>query len=194
MVHTKFYMEESVVQKIINQIIFRKGKLISLRPVSRDDIPQLTVWINDIETTKYLTVPYPRTLDDEIKWLENFNTKKTTDVLLAIRIVRTNKLIGLVGLHQIDYINSTATLSIAIGNTMARGKGYGKEAISMMIEYAFKTLNLRKICASTLHFNERSKACLLSCGFKEEGIRKEQFYKNGEYADEIQLAILKRVF
>lgn len=192
--HTKLYMNENTIQKIIKQIVFRKGKLICLRPVSKDDIPQLTVWINDIETTKYLTVPYPRTIDDEIRWLENFSTKKTTDVLLAVCTIKTNKLIGLVGLHQIDHINGTATLAMAIGDKAARGKGYGKEVMTMVIEYAFKTLNLRKVCASALDFNERSRACLLSCGFKEEGIRREHFYKNGEYVDEIQMAIFKESF
>jgi RimJ/RimL family protein N-acetyltransferase len=79
-----------------------------------------------------------------------------------------------------------------IGEKEYWGKGYGTEAKMLLLHYAFDTLNLRKICSSVISFNERSHKYSLKCGYKEEGRRKAQLFRDGKYWDEIQLAVFRK--
>lgn len=182
------------VKSFASPIIFRKGKRLYIRPILKEDAPLLTIWINDPEMTQYLTIFLPKTPEEETAWIENLSTKKPGDIVFAIVLAKSNQLIGAVGLHNIDFRNGTATLAIAIGNKAYLGKGYGTEATTVVLEYAFNTLNLRKICAGVLDFNQRSKNALEKCAFHEEGRRKGQFYQNGRYVDEILMAVFKEEF
>ena len=64
--------------------------------------------------------------------------------------------------------------------------------MSNALNYAFNTLNLRKICSSVLAFNKRSLKYNLHCGYKIEGRKRKQIFKNGKYWDEIILGLFKK--
>lgn len=66
-----------------------------------------------------------------------------------------------------------------------QGKGYMKEAVEMVVDYAFNEMELHRIEASTLVDNLRSQGVLKACGFKELGINKEYLYINGGWRDHI---------
>jgi RimJ/RimL family protein N-acetyltransferase len=95
---------------------------------------------------------------------------------------------------NIDHINKTATLGIMIGKNDEREKGYGTEAIKLLLDYAFNHLNLNNIMLELLDTNERAKKCYLKCGFKELGVRKQSHYLEGIYHDSIYMQILKEDF
>jgi len=175
-------------------IIFRQGPRVYLRPVSREDLPQMQTWVNDPEVTYFLSQRYPMTSEGEVAWYEGLAARKNTDVVLAIVLRRNNKIIGTMGLHHIDHINGLAVTGSVIGEKSCWGKGYGTEAKMLLLDYAFNTLNLRKICSAVLGFNGRSKRCLEKCGYKVEAVREKHFYKNGAYVDEILLAVFKEDF
>lgn len=176
-----------------SKVVFRTGKRIYLRPLSREDVPNLTVWINNPEVHQFLTVRKPMLLEQEQAWFDGLKDK-TDQVIFAIVLKEDDVMIGVMGLHNIDHINGTAVTGSFIGLKEHWSKGYGTEAKMLVLEFAFNTLNLRKICSLVFDFNGRSKRALEKSGYKVEGIRKKQVFKNGKYRDELQLAVFKKDF
>jgi RimJ/RimL family protein N-acetyltransferase len=177
-----------------NRIIFRMGKRIYLRPILKEDVPLLTIWINDPEVHQFLKVNAPMSPEDEIRFVDSLREKKETDIVFAIILEKTNEFIGVMALHKIDHRNGTATTGSFIGRKDLWSKGYGTEAKMLVLEFAFNMQNLRKICSSTYDFNGRSKRCLEKCGYHEEGVKKKQKYRNGRYCDEHVMAVFKEDF
>ena len=169
------------------------GNSIYLSPFSEDDYISFTEWINDYETSKYLD-QYSKifTLEDEKDFVER--ARKDDKVYLSIVKLSNDELIGNISLMNIDHINKTATLGIMIGKNDEREKGYGTEAINLLLDYAFNHLNLNNIMLELLDTNERAKKCYLKCGFKELGVRKQSHYLEGIYHDSIYMQILKEDF
>lgn len=171
------------------QIVFRQSNRVILRPLAREDLPYIVQWINDPEVTQFLTACLPITKDDEDEWFDNVRKNKSNNIVLAV--VVDDKIIGTMGIHRISWKNRTATTGACIGYKPYWGKGYGTEAKMLLLDYAFNTLNLRKICSEVIAFNERSYRYNCKCGYKEEGRRKAQHFQDGEYWDEILLAVFK---
>lgn len=174
------------------RVVFLRGRKTILRPLNKlTDLPKLLVWINDPEVNRYLLSFLPQTVEDEEKWFDSLVEKKNTDIVLAIE-TRSGKFIGTMGLHRISWKDGVATTGALIGEKRYRGKGYGTDAKMALLNYAFNTLNLRKVCSSVVGFNGRSLAYNFHCGYRREGRRRKQFFKNGRYWDEILLACFKR--
>ncbi len=171
------------------RIVFRTGKRVVLRPFHTEDAPLLTKWINDPEVTKYLEQSYPTTFTQETDWLKALGQNKDS-VVLGIELIG-GPLIGSMGLHRISWINRTATSGAFIGETEHQGQGYGTEAKMLLLEYAFNTLNLRKVCSTVLAFNGRSQRYNKKCGYVVEGVQRSQMFHNGEYHDLILMAVFR---
>lgn len=66
-----------------------------------------------------------------------------------------------------------------------QGKGYMKEALSLVLKYAFEDMDLHRLEASTLLENIRSQGVLKGCGFKELGVNENYLFINGKWRDHI---------
>jgi len=176
----------------MSDLIFLKGKRVVLRPLLESDIPSMLRWINDPEVNQYLCIYTPQMEQDQKNWLERVreSQKRGTDLVFAIE-TSDGECIGNMGIHGISWKDRTATTGALIGEEEYWGKGYGTEAKMLLLDYAFNTLNLRKIYSSVIAFNGRSRAYSLKCGYKEEGVRKDHWYRKGQYWDEILLAVFK---
>jgi len=97
-------------------------------------------------------------------------------------------------LHDIDHLDRHAFLGIMIGETQHHGKGYATEAIRLVLDYGFNTLNLHNIMLSAHEDNYAGIACYKKVGFKESGRRREWMFKNGKYIDVIYMDILEGEF
>ena len=172
-------------------IEFLKGKRLILRPLLRQDIPYLLRWINDEDVTQYLATYLPMMEADEERWLETLVKDKQTNLVFMI-VTTDGKPIGTMGLHHISWQNRVAITGALIGEKEYWGKGYGTEAKILLLNYAFNTLNLRKVCSSVFSCNKRSYAYQVKCGYVEEGRRRRQFYKKGRYWDKILMAVFKK--
>ena len=109
------------------------------------------------------------TIESEKEYLEKHAKDEATFGIIELK---TDKLLGSIGLENIDYISRKATLGIFIGEKETRNKGYGTEAIQLILDYGFNYLNLNNIKLDVLSFNERAIACYKKCGFKEYGRRR----------------------
>lgn len=168
------------------------GDRLYLSPRNSEDVEIFTKWLNDFETTDYLgRSGILITLDEEKKYLEE---NSYTEASFVIVTMDDDKMIGTVSLEDINHINRCATLGIFIGDKDFRGKGYGTEAIKLVLEYGFKYLNLKNVKLDLMEFNERALKCYKKCGFKEYGRRRKCRFVNGKYCDTIEMDILSEEF
>jgi RimJ/RimL family protein N-acetyltransferase len=172
--------------------VFIVGRKVILRPPNLDTDAELFYrWINNPEVRHFVSAIFPSGIKREKDWIESAN-KDDKNVILVIEIKDGNIPIGTMGLHRIDWISRTAFTGALIGEKEFWGKGFGTDAKMNFLDYAFNTLNLRKICSSALSYNGRSIGHNLHCGYKIEGVRKNQFFRRGRYWDEIMLAVFKK--
>ena len=164
------------------------GENIYLSPLNVEDAEIFTEWLNDFEITDYIGRSGEiTTLESEKVYLNKF---LNTDARFCIVTLEENKMIGTISLEQINTISRRATLGIFIGNKEYRNKGYGSEAIELILDYGFNYMNLNNIYLQLIECNDRAKRCYEKCGFKEFGRRRKCEYVNGKYYDRICMDIL----
>lgn len=71
------------------------------------------------------------------------------------------------------------------------GNGYGKAAVSLVIDYAFRTYDAPAIGAGAFAFNDASRGLLESLGFAEEGRRRKFMFIDGKHRDIVQYGLLR---
>ena len=171
---------------------FRKlaGQRLYLSPFDRDDAEicaKWAEWMND------------RTVADTYGGHHNLvsisGAKKTLEELqgcrFAIVLFEGDALIGHISVHDVDHLNRHAFIGIFIGGEEHRSKGYGAEAIRLVLGYGFKTLNLHSIMLSVHADNAPAIACYKKVGFKEAGRRREWIFKDGAYIDALYMEMLE---
>ena len=168
-----------------------EGDRIYLSPRNSDDVEKFTEWLNDFQVTDYTQrSANVMTLQAESEYLNN----SKEEYAMVIVTKDEDKMIGTVSIEQINFINRTGTLGIFIGDKDYRDKGYGTEAIKILLDYGFNYLNLNNIKLNLMSFNERALKCYTKCGFKEYGRRRNCKYINGKYYDSIEMDILANEF
>ena len=82
-------------------------------------------------------------------------------------------------------------LGIMIGDRAYWNKGYGREVVRLLLDYAFHYLGARRIALTTHASNERAIRCYTACGFVEEGRPRKAVWIEGEYIDLVNMSILR---
>ncbi|MDR1564041.1 MAG: GNAT family N-acetyltransferase [Oscillospiraceae bacterium] len=101
--------------------------------------------------------------------------------------------IGVIALMSVEHLHQRATLGILVGEEDCRSKGYGTEAIKLLVDYGFKHLNLHNIMLTVFADNLQALACYKKAGFKEFGRWHECAYTNGHYMDDIFMEIINNI-
>ena len=173
----------------MSDVVFRLGTRVLLRPIERADIPTLRRWMNDPEVTQYLLRVFPLMEKEEEEWFDQKH-KSQNDFVLGIVAVESQKLIGSIGLHNINWQHRTATTGTAIGEKDYWGKGYGTEAKMLLLDFAFNALDLYGILSRVIAHNGRSLAYGRKCGYEEIG-RLPQWIRtqDGNRCDEVILYV-----
>lgn len=166
-----------------------KGRRIYLSPIDVDDYEIYTKWMNNLETSRFIG-QYTNliTANSERLYLEK---KSTDNHNYAIVLEENDKLIGNVSLFDYDQLNQTAELGIFIGDDENRHKGYGTEAIKLLLNYGFNYLNINNIMLKVFDCNKNAIEAYKKIGFKQIGKRHECFYYDGKFYDEIYMELLK---
>lgn len=172
-----------------NKTVFLKGKRVILRPLRKEtDLEAVLRWINDPKVRCYrVRGVFPQTAMAEAEWFDAFY-KKPDEVVLGIE-TDEGIFIGIMGVHNINWVSRTATTGAIIGEKRYWNKGYGTDAKMALLKYAFETLGLRKINSAVYGFNGRSVAYSQRCGYRIEGRRRKQLFRNGRFHDEIFLGV-----
>ena len=167
------------------------GKRIFLSPMSEEDAEIYTVWMNDREITDNLgssTMVFSE--EAERDWIE----ENSGEYQFAIIERESGEIIGNCGIQAVTHTFQRAELGLFIGEEENRNKGYGKEVLSLLLEYCFDTLNLHNVMLKVFSFNEQAIHTYNRVGFKEIGRRREAYYAKGRFWDEVYMDILKEEF
>jgi len=98
--------------------------------------------------------------------------------------------IGEIRLHHINAQDQTASLAIGIFDRAQLGRGLGREAISLVAQHGFDTLNLHRLGVRVLAFNARAIRCYRACGFRVEGRERQSCRIGDERHDDIIMGLL----
>ncbi len=172
--------------------IMLKGVKVRLVPPKKEYIDRFQKWMNDLEITQHLTVFRPITKEMQKDWYDSM-IKSENNILFSIVVSdddNNEKLIGNCDI-DVDWKNRVGSCGIVIGEKEYHGKGYGTEAMKLLVEYGFTTLNLNRIDLEAHSFNSRALQSYMKVGFKKEVIRRHAVYINGVYHDSIVLSILR---
>ena len=168
-----------------------EGEKVRLTALSSEFLPEYRRWINDPEVADFLaSIGFPLSLAEERQWLERMRRSGEYATHFTI-VTKSGERIGNIALMDINYLNRNAQLGIMIGERDHWGKGYGKDAICTLLDYAFGTLCLNKVDLKLNVENKRALACYEKCGFKLEGKKRKQIFYRGRYCDELMMGILK---
>jgi len=99
--------------------------------------------------------------------------------------------IGDIGLHHRDRRSGTSAFGIGIYDPEYIGQGYGREAISLLLDWMFRIQNYQRVWLDTWATNERAIRCYAALGFVEEGRQRRHQYVDGKYVDVVMMGLLR---
>ncbi|WP_036843046.1 GNAT family N-acetyltransferase [Pontibacillus marinus] len=168
-----------------------KGERISLTALHKEDLPHIVKWHQDATFLRLLdaVAAKPKTLQEIEKWYEN-NRNSNNGYLFGIRD-HEEQLLGYVELDGILWNQRNGWLSIAIGADH-QGKGLGKEAMQLLLRFAFDELNLHRVQLTVFENNDRAIRLYESLGFTKEGAHREFLYRDGKNYDMFLYGLLRR--
>lgn len=170
-----------------------EGKITRLRVYKKEDLKRVWNFINQEKTMKFLRpgIPFPYRFEEEEKWYESISGLSQKNYTFAIERLKDDEYIGGLGINEIDWKNSYCEIGIFLAEDFC-GEGYGTDALKILVDFIFNEMNLNKVMLSVYSFNERARNSYKKVGFVEEGILRDNIFRNGEYNDEIIMSILRR--
>lgn len=167
------------------------GDLTCLKAVDPDtDADSIARWSRDSQFWRLAhTLPaYPEVAQRVKRELED----RPIDLFgFAIRTLADDRLIGLIGLYTTFQPQREAFMGIQIGERDYWGKGYGTDALRVLLRYAFDELNLYRVSLSVLEGNERAMRSYEKCDFRYEGRERQAWAYDGRRWDEIFMGLLR---
>ena len=170
------------------------GQKCYLSPCRIDDAEKWAEWFNDLAVTLPLgdEAYTPSTLVSEREAIEGIIKNKAH--IFSIVEIEQDVSLGRCLLFNVDHVNRSAMLGVLIGEKTYWGKGYGQEAIKLLLDYGFNLLNLHSIMLGVFSFNKRAIRSYQKVGFKEIGKRRQARIIGGQKFDVILMDILADEF
>jgi len=173
---------------------FFEGNIIKLRGIEKEDYTEgMYKWANDPEFNRYLSHGLrPTTVSVMEKLYDDLSNKE--NVIFAIADKKTEKVIGIVGLHHLNWQTRSAEFTIHIGEKDFWGTGAASEATDFIIKHAFETLNLNRVWLGVNEANKRAVGFYEKKGFVHEGRLRAEIFIQNKYFDSIRMSILKEEY
>lgn len=159
------------------------GTKIFLRPMESEDMEYYKEIFNS-ESISQMVVGwgFPISLSEQNTWFEKAKSDNRNRRFTIVDI-DTNTVLGMISISSIDWQNRKATIGIKLRESCPKRKGYATDALTTLTKYAFYEMNLHRLEASWITYNEASKNLYKKCGWIIEGVRKEAIYRSGQYHD-----------
>ena len=172
-----------------------EGELIRLAPPDPEhDAEVESKWTHDVEYMRLLSDAPMRPLSPTLikkKYEEAEKDKAGNRFHFAIRAKADDRLVGFVKLEGIEWNNSAGHLTLGIGDPSDRGRGFAREALRLSLHYAFAELNLYRLGATTLEYNERAQRLLEKAGFQLEVRRRQVVHRDGKRWGVLKYGLLR---
>ena len=175
-------------------MITLQGKNIHLRALEPEDLEFVYAIENDenIWEVSNTITPYSKFLIRQ--YLENAHQDISEVKQLRLAICKTNfsEALGLIDLFDFDTKNKRAGVGIIIQNKVDRNNGFGKEALGLVINYAFHQLQLHQLYANIGTENKASELLFTTFGFERIGVKKDWNFTNNAFHDEAVFQLIKK--
>lgn len=168
------------------------GARVRLRPLAEEDLEVLVRWWNDerhmgLQGEVVRPQPDPTRAEVLRMWSRN---DTTGGVGFSVVDAGTGELVGHVTLWGVDALARCGTLGVQVGPPFT-GRGYGTDAVRVLVRYAFAELGLHRVQLGVWSFNTRALAAYERAGFVAEGRRREVVFHDGHWYDEVLLSVLE---
>jgi RimJ/RimL family protein N-acetyltransferase len=162
---------------------------IGIGPLMSQDVAPLFVWINDIEAVSQDFAYRPTDKTAFATWLNAFAADQTR-VLFVIRLAGSTDPAGFLVFSGIQPVHRSAELGIRVGSERDRGRGIGRAALTLALDYAWNHLNLMRVHLRVLADNERAIKAYSAAGFSVEGRHARSAFIGGRWHDMLTMAAL----
>jgi RimJ/RimL family protein N-acetyltransferase len=151
-------------------------------------------WDQDSEWFRFLNTDPPR-LPSEKKWKEwlekDLEKAESKELFFTIRTLEGDTLIGFIGLFDLFMHHGDTMVAIALGERKFWGKGYGTDAMRIMLRYVFNELNLRRVGLIVFEYNPRAIRSYEKAGFIPEGRIRGAMLREGKRWDWLYMGIFR---
>lgn len=158
-----------------------QGKKVKLTAIREADVPIIAKWYENTDFLRLFdAIPaVPKNERSFKKWVEN-GDDTNDEFRLAIRLTKNEEIIGFVEIDGILWNHRNAWLGIAIGDELNQNKGFGKEALTLALDFCFEELNLHRVQLTVFEYNKKAIALYEKLGFKKEGSYREFLKRDGK--------------
>ena len=126
-------------------------------------------------------------------WLEEIRTNNGKNrVVYGLKF--NNNSIGMISLHQIDYVNSKAMIGLFIAEKNEQNRGLGTNSINLILDFAFNGMGLNRVGLEVLESNIKAINLYKKIGFIKEGIQRSAFFHDGIFKNIETMSILNSEF
>ena len=154
----------------------------------------LTRWARDTEYWRLLASDLARPFSVKVtrEWIEKEIEKESPEnIFFMIYTLEDNRLIGQIGLDDIQWSHGDAFVGISLGERQDWGKGYGTDAMRVLLRYSFIELNLHRVSLDVFEYNPRAIRSYEKAGFTVEGRCRQYLHREGKRWDLIFMGILR---
>ena len=166
-----------------------RGQMLKLTAKREGDTEIIASWDEDPEYLRNvdtdIAIPRP------VEHFEGEGDPGSNSFYFRLRTIEDDRLIGFIVIHSIEWNNRAGMLAMGIGNANDRGKGYGSEALQLLLRYAFHELNLNRVGLDVIEYNERGIRAYQKAGFQVEGRIRQAVNRDGKIYDRINMGILR---
>lgn len=162
-----------------------RGRRVRLRAVADADFPVLYRWYNDAE----VVAPYDRFAIDTFASFEAAVRAAPDDVrsqaprFVVEPVDAPGHVVGMVGHYLAHPVLEITDIWYVLGDVAARGKGYGSEAVGLMVSHLFATTEYGRIGATCDVENLPSSRLVERLGFRREGTLRSALFHHGRWHD-----------
>ena len=174
-----------------------EGSDIRFGPIDYEKDPQIEArWTHDSEFVRMMDIAPARPMSAAMIKKQYEKLEKQIDenknlYYFTVRSREDDGLIGKASIQWIEWANSNGFLRIGIGDEADRRKGYGTQAMRMLLRFAFAELNLFRLSALVPEYNVAAIALLKKLGFVEEVRRRQLLERDGRRWDLLVFGLLK---
>ena len=165
------------------------GANVHLTEVRAADSEVLFGWINHPDTVRLNSAYRPTHESTHQTWFASLG-KNEHRIFFAVRD-SSDRLLGYIQLIDVDAIHRVAELTIRLGLESERGRGVGTEAMRLVLDHAWRDLNLNRVWLRVFSDNARAIRAYEKVGFLKEGVLRQGAYINGRFVDVVVMGTLR---
>ena len=173
-----------------------KGQLVRLAAVDPEEVSRhFASWNRDSEFKRLLDSDPPRLHSAKATkdWLEKEVSEQGESMAwFTIRTIADNQLLGDINLGLTRWNSRDAFVGLGIGPRDFWGRGYGTEAMQLILQYAFLELNLDRVTLNVFEYNQRAIRSYEKAGFQHEGRQRGALLREGKRWDMLYMSVLRK--